>query len=137
MRLFPSQCVQIFFVKMREILLKMREKMRQPKMSKMSTFYCIFGRFRGGLLLDFFEIFFKILFYQILLHKIQTKSKCASFSVSRALREIKKPMREEGSKCATFAQNHNIWTHCTKHKWPFSPSDSDSHSFFSSAFFAF
>ncbi len=30
----------------------------------------------------------------------------------RALREIQKLMRERGSKCATFAQNHNIWTHC-------------------------
>ncbi len=29
----------------------------------------------------------------------------------RALREIQKSMRERGSKCATFAQNHNIWTH--------------------------
>ena len=28
-----------------------------------------------------------------------------------ALRKIKKLMRERGSKCATFAQNHNIWTH--------------------------
>ncbi len=33
--------------------------------------------------------------------------------VSRALREIQKSMREKGSKCATFAQNHNIWTHCS------------------------
>ncbi len=41
------QCVQIFFVKMRKLLLKMREKMRQPKMS---FFYFIFGRFRVGLL---------------------------------------------------------------------------------------
>ncbi len=53
------KCVQIFFVKMREILLKMREKMRQPKMS---IFYCIFGRFRGGLLFNFFDLFFTILF---------------------------------------------------------------------------
>ncbi len=43
------------------------------------------------------------------------KSKCASFSVSRALREIKKSMREEESKCATFAQDHNIWTHWLDH----------------------
>ncbi len=34
------------------------------------------------------------------------------FLGSRALREIQKSMRERGSKCATFAQNHNIWTHC-------------------------
>ena len=33
------------------------------------------------------------------------------FLVFRALREIWKSMRERGSKCATFAQNHNIWTH--------------------------
>ncbi len=26
--------------------------------------------------------------------------------------KLKKSMREEGSKYATFAQNHNIWTHC-------------------------
>ncbi len=41
------------------------------------------------------------------------KSKCASFSVSRALFQIKKSMRKEGSKCATFAQNP-MWTHCRK-----------------------
>ncbi len=35
------------------------------------------------------------------------------FFVSRALREIKKTMRERGSKCATFAQNH-IWTHWSR-----------------------
>ncbi len=52
-----TQCVQIFSVKMREILLKMREKMRQPKMS---TFYCIFARFRGGLVFDCFKIIFEI-----------------------------------------------------------------------------
>ncbi len=39
------------------------------------------------------------------------KSKRASFFVSRALCKIKKSMREERSKSATFAQNHNIWTH--------------------------
>ncbi len=33
-------------------------------------------------------------------------SKCASFSVSRALREIKTSMLEKGPKCATFAQNY-------------------------------
>ncbi len=27
-------------------------------------------------------------------------------------------MRERGSKCATFAQNHNIWTHCNQHVVP-------------------
>ncbi len=51
------QCVQIFLVKMRDILLKMREKMRL----KCQLFYCIFRRFRGGLLFFFFKIFFKII----------------------------------------------------------------------------
>ncbi len=44
-----------FFVKMRKILLKMREKMRQPKIL---TFYCIFGRFWVGLLFVSFDLFF-------------------------------------------------------------------------------
>ncbi len=34
--------------------------------------------------------------------------------VSRALRKIQKSMREKGSKCATFAQNPNIWTHLVR-----------------------
>ena len=34
----------------------------------------------------------------------------------RALREIEKSVRERGSKCATFAQNHNIWTHWEEEK---------------------
>ncbi len=48
---------------------------------------------------------------KFLLHKILKKLKCATFCVSRALRKIQRSMRERGSKCATFAQNHNIWTH--------------------------
>ena len=56
------QCVQIFFVEMRKILLKMCEKMRQPKMS---TFYCIFGRFRVRLL---FENFLPFIFLKIKLN---------------------------------------------------------------------
>ncbi len=103
-----GQCVQIFFVKMRKILLKMREKMRQPKMS---TFYFSFGRFRVGLLFKIFDLFIFLKKY-ILLHKIMKKSKMCHFLGFRALREIHKSMRERGSKCATFAQNHNIWTHC-------------------------
>ena len=39
----------------------------------------------------------------------------------RALHEIQKLMREKGSKCATFAQKHNIWTHCPQHGEFFSP----------------
>ncbi len=80
---------------MREILLKMREKMRQPKMS---TFYCIFARFRGGLVFDCFKIILKFKFYFILLHKIWQKSKCATFFVSRALREFEKSMRKKQKK---------------------------------------
>ncbi len=47
----PGPSVSRFFSKMRKIWLKMREKMRQPTIS---TFYCIFERFRDSLLLVFF-----------------------------------------------------------------------------------
>ncbi len=41
----PNQCVQIFFIKMRKILLKVREKMRQPKRSTFLLHLQFQGRF--------------------------------------------------------------------------------------------
>ncbi len=34
-----------------------------------------------------------------------------------ALHKIQNLLHKRGSKCATFAQNHNIWTHCAQELW--------------------
>ena len=97
-----NQSVQIFFLTMRKILLKMREKVRQPKMSKfLSIFWTLRVWFTFVGFKNILWNFNNIKFYYI---------KCATFCVSCPLREIQKTMRGRGSKCATFAQNH-IWTH--------------------------
>ncbi len=52
-----QQCCQMVFVKMRKKIVKMREKMRQPKMSK---FLLHFWTFQRGYKSRSSKIFFKI-----------------------------------------------------------------------------
>ena len=85
-----EQCVQIFFVKMREVLLKMREKIRQPKMA---TFLLHFCTFQGWFGFKFFKKnYFE--FYFIFLQKFEKVKMRPLLGFSRIARNSKINARE-------------------------------------------
>ncbi len=84
---------------------------RKSASLKCQYFYCIFGRFRGGLLFTVFYFLTNLKNILILLHKNCWIPKNATFFGFCALRNLQKLGRKGGSKSATFARNRKIWTH--------------------------
>ncbi len=88
------------FVKMREKIVKMREKMRQPKMSKKLLHFWTFKRgYKNQSSNIFWKIIKKITF---LCSKIFHCSKCATFLAFCAMREGTFKMRERGCQMRHF-----------------------------------
>ncbi len=51
-------------------------------------------------------------FFLLIFLKKYLTSKCAGYTVSRALREIAFLVREQKTQSCLFAQNHEFWSHC-------------------------
>ncbi len=104
------QCCQMVFVKMREKIVKMREKMRQPTMSK---FLLHFWTFQRGYKNQSSNIFWKIIkkshFYVVKFFNVQN---VPHFWLFTQCAKVLSKCARGGTKCAIFAQLRKIWQHC-------------------------
>ena len=106
------QCCQMVFVKMREKNVKMRKKMRQPKMLK---FLFHFWTFQRGYKNQSSKMFLKNAknsqFYVVKFDNFQNAPYFWLFA--QCAKAISKCARE-GARCAIFAQLRKIWQHCAR-----------------------
>ncbi len=103
------QCCQMVFVEMRKKMAKMREKMRQPKMSKILLHFWTFQR---GYKNQSSKIILKIaknkLFYVVKFDNVQNAPFFGFFA--QCAKALSKCARG-GARCAIFAQLRKIWQH--------------------------